>query len=61
MRADGTQLEYWSPATPAAPPGPARPLLTGPAAVGVIEMLGVVVLASALALGIVTALAWVLA
>ena len=61
MSTDGMQLEYWSPATPAAPPGPVRPLLTGAPAVGLVEVLGVVVLASAMALGIVTALAWVLA
>ena len=60
MSADAP-LDYWTPATPMAPPGPARPLLTGPAPARLMEMLGVVALASALALGIVTALAWVLA
>jgi hypothetical protein len=54
-------LEYWTPATPMAAHGPARPLFTGPDRVGCFTMLGVVALASALAFGIVTALAWVLA
>ena len=58
---EDTPLEYWTPAAPMVPPGPARPVLTGPAPVRLAEMLGVVVLASSLALGIVTALAWVLA
>ena len=60
MSADANPIEYWAPATPL----PARvldgPLLTGPDRVGCFTMLGVVVLASMLAMAIVTTLAWVL-
>jgi hypothetical protein len=58
---EDTPLEYWTPSAPMVPSGPAGPLLTGPAPARLVEMLGVVVLASSLALGIVAALAWVLA
>ena len=54
-------LDYWTLATPMAAQGPARPLVTGPAPVGLFEMLAVVALALALAFAIVAALAWVLA
>jgi hypothetical protein len=60
MSADANPLEYWSPSTPLPAQGPGRPLFTGPDRVGCLTMLAVVVAASVLALGIVTALAWVL-
>ena len=55
------RLDYWTPATPLPSQGPGRPLFTGPAAVGCATMLAVVVIAFVLAMGIVTALGWVLA
>ena len=61
MSAESTRLDYWTPATPVAPHGPVRPLFTGPDRVGCFTMLGVVAVASALALGIVSVLGWVLA
>ena len=65
MSADSNPLEYWTPNTPPPPHAPAQgqavSMFTGPARVGCATMLAVVVLASALAVGIVTALAWVLA
>ena len=56
-----TPLEYWTPATPLPAHAPDAPLFSGPDRVGCFTMVGIVVLASALAMGIVTALAWVLA
>ena len=65
MSADANPIEYWTPDAPA-PPLPAGQgrtvsMFTGPDRVGCGTMLIVVVLASGLAMGIVTALAWVLA
>jgi hypothetical protein len=65
MSADANPIEYWTPDTPrpALPPGQGQvtSMFTGPDRVGCATMLVVVVLASGLAIGIVTALAWVLA
>jgi hypothetical protein len=61
MSADANQLQYWTPSTPLPAHGPGRPLFTGSERVGCFTMLAVVLLASALAFGIVSALAWVLA
>ena len=61
MSADVSPVEYWTPATPLSAHAPGRPLFTGPDRVGCFTMLGVVVVATALAFGIVTALAWMLA
>ena len=65
MSADSNPIEYWTPV--AAPPphaageGGGLAILTGPQRAGCVAMLGVTAVASALAFGIVTALAWVLA
>ena len=65
MSADSNPIEYWTPSTPVPPHAPGQgqvvSMFTGPDRVGCGTMLVVVVLASALAMGIVTALAWVLA
>lgn len=61
MNAHETPLEYWTPVTAWPAQGTGSPLFTGRDRVGCITMLGIVFLASALAMGIVTALAWVLA
>jgi hypothetical protein len=61
MSADANPVEYWTPATPLAAHAPGRPLFTGPQGVGCFTMLGVLAVATALAFGIVTVLAWVLA
>jgi hypothetical protein len=60
MIADGEPLAYWTPVTPLPAHAPDRPLFTGPDRIGCFTMLGIVVMASVLALGTVTALAWVL-
>jgi hypothetical protein len=61
MSADSNPLQYWTPSTPLPAHGPVPSMFTGPDRVGCFTMLVVVVLASALAFGIVSALAWVLA
>ena len=65
MSADANPIEYWTPDAPRPPlpagQGQAASMFTGPERVGCATMLAVVVIASGLALGIVTALAWVLA
>jgi hypothetical protein len=61
MSADANPLQYWTPSTPLPGAGRGPPLFSGPDRVGCLTMLGVVVLASALALGIVTALGMLLA
>ena len=65
MSADSNPIEYWTPDVPlppqAAGDGQGRSMFTGPQRVGCAAMLGITVLASALAVGIVTALAWMLA
>ena len=60
MSADAEPLEYWTPSTPMPAHLPGRSLFTGPDRVGCLTMLGVVALASMMAMGIVTTLAWVL-
>jgi len=60
MSADANPIEYWTPATPLPGQALGRPLFSGPGRVGCFTMLAVVVLASVLAMGIVTTLAWVL-
>ena len=65
MSRDAKAIEYWTPDSPRAalPPGQgqAASMFTGPERVGCATMLAMVVAASALAVGIVTALGWVLA
>ena len=65
MSADSNPIDYWTPASPPPPhadgAGRGRSVFTGPQRAGCAAMLGVTVLASALAFVIVTALAWVLA
>lgn len=63
MNVDSNPIEYWTPNVPPPPQaaGDGRSMFTGPQRVGCATMLGITVLASALAVGIVTALAWVLA
>ena len=61
MSADANPIEYWTPATPLPARGPGGPLFTGTQSAGCLMMLAIVVLATILAFGIVTALAWVLA
>ena len=59
MSADVNPIEYWTPATPL--PAQAASMFTGADRVGCGTMLAVVVVASLLALAIVTGLGWVLA
>jgi hypothetical protein len=65
MNADANPIEYWTPDVPRPPlpagQGQVASVFTGPERVGCVTMLTVVLIASGLALGIVTALAWVLA
>ena len=65
MSADSNPIEYWTPNVPppphAAGVGQGRSMFTGPQRVGCATMLGITVLASVLAVVIVTALGWVLA
>jgi len=65
MSADSNPIEYWTPDTARTtfPSGQGQTIsmFTGPDRVGCATMFAVVVLASAMAMGIVTALAWVLA
>ena len=65
MSADTNPIEYWTPDSqpPAHAAGAGRgpSMFTGPQRVGCATMLAITVLASALAVGIVTALGWVLA
>ena len=65
MSGEANPIEYWTPSTPLPSPalgqGQAASVFTGPEAVGCATMLPVVIIASTMAIGIVTALAWVLA
>ena len=65
MSADANPIEYWTPRSPRPPLPPGQgqvaSMFTGPERVGCATMIAVVVIASGLAVGIVTALAWVLA
>jgi hypothetical protein len=60
MSADANPIEYWTPATPLPSQALGRSPFTGPDRVGCFTMLAVVLVASVMAVGIVTALAWVL-
>jgi len=65
MSGGAKPIEYWTPKTPLPAHAPGHgevvSMFTGPERVGCATMLAVVVVASAMAMGIVTALAWVLA
>ena len=65
MSADANPIQYWTPPSPLPPhaPGDGRvvSMFTGPERVGWRTMVAVVVVASALAFGIVIGLGWVLA